>query len=169
MEKMKERTKKQYREESDREIKAKGRKKVWDWEHIINRGALVKKAGRPDIFTLDEITRLINPELYTDKVLHLYYSCCLLGDVRTGEVRGMRPKQILFDRKALIVDGFAKSDGMRVDYHRQGTKINPKFRIIPLPDITLNLLREHLVERRAPEDGFIFTGWKEPDKLIAAR
>jgi integrase len=138
-------------------------------QRITNHGAPDRKAGKTDIFTLDEITRLINPELYTDKVLHLYYSCCLLGDLRTGEVRGLRPKQILFDREALIVDGFVKSDGTRVEYHRQGAKINSKFRIVPLPDITLNLLVEHLAEHRVPEDGFVFKGQKEPDKPIAAR
>jgi integrase len=138
-------------------------------QRITNHGAPVKKTGKTDIFTLDEINRLINPELYTDKVLRLYYSCCLLGDVRAGEVRGLRPKQILFDREALIVDGFVKNDGTRIEYHRQGTNINPKFRMVPLPDITLNLLREHLAEHPVSEDGFIFTGWKEPDKPIAAR
>ena len=138
-------------------------------QRITNHGAPDRKGRRTDIFTLDEITRLINPELYTDKVLHLYYSCCLVGDLRAEEVRGLRPKQILFDREALIVDGFVKSDGTRVEYLRQGAKINPKFRIIPLPDITLNLLRKHLVEHRVSEDGFIFTGQTEPDKPITAR
>jgi deoxyadenosine/deoxycytidine kinase len=32
MENMKERTKKQHREEPDRKIEAEGRKKVWDWK-----------------------------------------------------------------------------------------------------------------------------------------
>jgi hypothetical protein len=49
-------------------------------QRITNHRVPDRKGRRTDIFTLDEITRLINPELYTDKVLYLYYSCCLLGD-----------------------------------------------------------------------------------------
>jgi integrase len=133
---------------------------------VTNHSTLVKKARRTDIFTWDELTRLFNPELYTDKALRLYYLCCLTGALRTGEARGLRTKQILFDRKALVIAGFAKSNGTRTDYIRQGTEEYPKFRIVPLPDITLNLLREHIAERRVSEDGFIFTGQKEPDKPI---
>jgi integrase len=121
---------------------------------------------RTDIFTWDELTRLFNPELYTNKALRLYYVCCFSGALRTGEARGLRVKQILFGRKALVIDGFAKSDGIRADYTRRGTEEYPKYRIVPLPDITLNLLREHIAERRVSEDGFIFTGQKEPDKPI---
>jgi integrase len=135
---------------------------------VTNHGALVKKAGRTDIFTGDELTRLFNPELYTDKALYLYYLCCLSGALRTGEARGLRAKQILFDRKAFVVDGLAKGDGIRAGYTKQGTEEHPKFRMVPLPDLTLNLLREHLAERRASEDGFIFRGQKEPDKPITA-
>jgi integrase len=135
---------------------------------VTNHSTLVKKAGRTDIFTWDELTRLFNPELYTDKALRLYYLCCLTGALRTGEARGLRAYQILFDRKALIIDGLAKSDGTRADYTKQGTEVHPKFRIVPLPDITLNLLREHIAEHRVSEDGFIFMGQKKADKPITA-
>jgi hypothetical protein len=110
------------------ETMSNGDKKMNDYpvgrkQGITGRDALAKKAGRPDIFGLDEITMLINPDLYTDKVLHLYYVCCLSGTLRTGEARGgLRSKQILFDRKALVVDGFVKSNGTRITYHRQGTE-----------------------------------------------
>jgi integrase len=133
-----------------------------------SRGTLIRKTGRTGIFTEDELTRLFNPELYMDKALRLFYVCCLTGALRTGEARGLRVKQILFDREALIVDGFVRSDGTRTDYTRLRPEEHPKFRIVPLPDITLNLLREHLSERRVSENGFIFRGQKEPDKPVTA-
>jgi integrase len=135
-------------------------------QRAVSHGTLVK---RTDIFTGDELTRLFNPELYTDKALRLYYLCCLTGALRMGEARGLRAKQILFDRKTFVIDGFAKSNGTWVAYAKQGMATHPKFRIVPLPDIALDLLREHLAERRVSEDGFIFTGQKEPDKPITAR
>jgi integrase len=137
-------------------------------ERVINRGAFAKRVNKTGIFTEDELIRLFNPELYTDKALRLYYLCCLSGALRTGEARGLRAKQILFDRKALIVDGLVKSNGMRVSYKKQGTAEHPKFRIVPLPDIALNLLREHIAEHQVSEDGFVFRRQKEPDKPITA-
>jgi integrase len=85
-----------------------------------------------------------------------------------GEARGLRPKQILFDKKALIVDGFVKGDGTRTNYNKKGTEEHPKLRIVPLPDITLNLLKEHIAEHNVAENDFIFKGRKEPNKAITA-
>jgi integrase len=127
-----------------------------------------KKTKKGDIFTSEELTKLFNLELYRDKELHLFYLCCLSGGLRMGEARGLRPKQILFDKKALIVDGFIKGDGTRTNYNKKGTEEHPKLRIVPLPDITLNLLKEHIMEKGIVEDGFIFKGQKEPDKPITA-
>jgi integrase len=128
----------------------------------------VKNSKKGDIFTAEELTKLFNPELYKDKALYLFYLCCLSGGLRMGEARGLRPKQILYDKKALIVDGFVKPNGVRTNYNKKGTEEHPKFRIVPLPDSTLNLLKEHIAENKITEDDFIFKGQKEPDKPITA-
>jgi integrase len=128
----------------------------------------VKNSKKGDIFTAEELTKLFNPELYKDKELYLFYLCCLSGGLRMGEARGLRPKQILYDKKALIVDGFVKPNGVRTNYNKKGTEEHPKFRIVPLPDITLNLLKEHITEKGIVEDDFIFKGKKEPDKPVTA-
>jgi integrase len=127
-----------------------------------------KKSKKGDIFTPEELTKLFNPELYKDKALHLFYLCCLSGGPRMGEARGLRPRQIFFDKKALIVDGFVKPNGVRTNYNKKGTEEHPKLRIVPLPDITINLLKEHIREKGIVEDDFIFKGQKEPDKPITA-
>jgi calcineurin-like phosphoesterase family protein/integrase len=126
------------------------------------------KSKKGDIFTPEELTKLFKPELYKDKDLYLFYLCCLSGGLRMGEARGLRPKQILFDRKALIVDGFVKRNGTRTNYNKKGTEEHPKLRIVPFPDITLNLLREHIAEYRIADDDFIFKGYIDPDKPITA-
>jgi integrase len=87
--------------------------------------------------------------------------------LRRGEARRLRPRQILFDKKALIVDGFVKPNGVRTNYNKKGAEEHPKFRIVPLPDITLNLLKGHIEEKGIVPDDFIFKG-KEPDKPITA-
>jgi integrase len=130
--------------------------------------AFAKKTKKGDIFTSEELSKLFNPEIYADKDLYLFYLCCLSGGLRMGEARAIRPQQILFDKKALIVDGFAKVDGTRTKYNKKGTEEHPKLRIVPLPDVTLNLLKEHIEERRVAQDDFIFKGQKLPDKPITA-
>jgi integrase len=130
--------------------------------------SFAKKSKKADIFTAGELTKLFNPEIYKDKDLHLFYLCCLSGGLRMGEARALRPKQILFDRKALIVDGFVKGDGTRTKYNKKGTEEHPKLRIVPLPDITLNLLKGHIAEHGVTEEDFIFKGQKEPEKPITA-
>jgi integrase len=127
-----------------------------------------KKTKKGDIFTSEELPKLFNPAIYTDKDLYLFYLCCLSGGLRMGEARALRPRQILFEKKALIVDGFVKGDGTRTNYNKKGTEEHPKLRIVPLPDITLNLLKEHIEERRVAQDDFIFKGRKLPDKPITA-
>jgi integrase len=127
-----------------------------------------RRTKKSDIFTSEELTKLFNPELYKDKELYLFFLCCLSGGLRMGEARAIRPQQILFDKKALIVDGFIKGDGTRTKYNKKGTEEHPKFRIVPLPDFTLNLLKEHITEKEIAQDDFIFKGQKEPNKPITA-
>jgi integrase len=127
-----------------------------------------KKSKKADIFTSEELPKLFNPDIYQDKALHQFYLYCLSGWLRTVEAQGLRPKQILFDRKALIIDGFVKGDGIRAKYNKKGTEEHPKLHIVPLSDITLNLLKEHITEHEVAEDDFIFNGRKEPDKPITA-
>jgi integrase len=129
---------------------------------------LVKKTKMGDNFTQEELTALFNPSLYKDKALYLFFLCCLSGGLRMGEARGLRPKQILFDKKALIVDGFIKRDGTRTNYNKKGTEEHPKLRIVPLPDITLDLLRKHIEQHNVAEEDFIFKGKKEPEKPVSA-
>jgi integrase len=128
-----------------------------------------RKSKKGDIFTAEELAELFKPDLYEDKALHLFYLCCLSGGLRMGEARGLRPQQILFDRKALIVDGFAKEDGTRTNYNKKGTEEHPKLRIVPFPDITLNLLKEHIAGKEIADDDFIFKEQQEPDKPITTR
>jgi integrase len=61
-----------------------------------------------------------------------------------------------------------KPNGIRTTYNKKGTEEHPKFRIVPLPDITLNLLKEHIAKKEIAQEDFIFKGQKEPDKPITA-
>jgi integrase len=107
-----------------------------------------------------------NSEIYEDLDLYLFYLCCLTAGLRPGEGRGLRPRQILFDKEALIVDGFIKKNGARTTYNTEAAGECWKHRIVPLPDLTPRLLKEH-IERKGLKDGdFCFPDKKDPSRPV---
>jgi integrase len=122
------------------------------------------KPEKADVLTTDELKRLFVPENFSlprmgqaGEVFYTMFLLCLSGGLRLGEVRAVRRKQIFFDRKALIVDGFCKRDGRRTTYNKKGTPENPRLRVAMLPDFTLQKLSEHITAHPAGDDDFLFT------------
>jgi integrase len=73
------------------------------------------------VLTTAELNLLFIPENFKlprmeqgGDVFYTMFLLCLSGGLRLGEVRAVRRKQIFFDRKALIVDGFCKRNGTRI-------------------------------------------------------
>jgi integrase len=122
---------------------------------------------RADIFTDGELERLFNSRIYGDSELYLFYLCCLTAGLRLGEARGLRPKQIMFDRAMLIVDGSIKKNGARIAYTKKGHQDYWKLRIVPLPDLALSMLKEHIERKRLTDDDFIFAAKKEPSRPVS--
>jgi integrase len=110
-----------------------------------------------DIFTTEELNRLFVPENFASELYYLFFLLCLSGGLRLGEARGVRVKQIVFDRKVLIVDGFCKSDGTRTVYNKKGSPENPKFRVVYLPDLTLGKLADWIKSKSLEPDDYCFT------------
>lgn len=77
--------------------------------------------------------------------------------LRLGEARAVRYKQIILEKKILIVDGFCKKNGNRTIYNKKGTPENPKLRVVWLPDFTLALLFSFLQGKALGPDDFVFT------------
>jgi integrase len=112
---------------------------------------------KADIFTTAELDRLFRPENFPDEMYYLFFLLCLSGGLRLGEVRAVRVKQIIFERKVLIVDGFCKSGGARTTYNKKGSPDNPRLRIVYLPDLTLGKLAAWVKAGKLQEDDFCFT------------
>jgi integrase len=112
---------------------------------------------KADIFTTAELERLFRPENFPDEMFYLFFLLCLSGGLRLGEVRAVRVKQIIFDRKVLIVDGFCKPSGVRTVYNKKGTPDHPHLRLVYLPDMTLNRLAAWIAVQGIREEDFCFT------------
>jgi integrase len=122
------------------------------------------KTKKPDVLTTAELNLLFIPENFKlprmeqgGDVFYTMFLLCLSGGLRLGEVRAVRRKQIFFDRKALIVDGFCKRNGTRTTYNKKGSPENPRLRVTMLPDFTLQRLSEHIAAHSAGDDDFLFT------------
>jgi integrase len=125
-----------------------------------------KYSRRADIFTDEELERFFNSRIYGDSELYLFYLCCLTAGLRPGEGRGLRPKQIMFDPNMLIVDGSIKKNGVRTAYNKKGNRDYWKLRIVPLPDLTLSMLKEHIEQKRLKDDDFCFAAKKELSRPV---
>jgi hypothetical protein len=78
-----------------------------------------KNSKKADIFTGQELAALFKPENFQNYQYFVFFLLILSGGLRLGEARAIRAKQILFDKKILIVDGFCKKDGQRTVYNKK--------------------------------------------------
>jgi integrase len=86
----------------------------------------------------------------------LFFLTALSGGLRLGETRALRVKQIIFEKKAVIVDGFLKNDNTRTNYNKRGSPEHPKLRVVPYPDLTLNLLKNYIEKENRAQDDYVF-------------
>jgi integrase len=119
---------------------------------------------KANTLTTAELNRLFVPENFrllrmghNGDVFYTMFLLCLSGGLRLGEVRAVRPKQVFFDKKALIVDGFCKRDGTRTTYNKKGTPEKPRLRVTMPSDLALNTLSEYMQIHPVGEDDFIFS------------
>ena len=125
------------------------------------------KSNKPDIFTTAELDRLFKPDNFPDEMFYLFFLLSLSAGLRLGEARAVRAKQIIFEHKVLIVDGFCKADGTRTNYNKKGTPENPKFRVVFLPDMTLDKMASWIAAKGLKDDDYCFAlkdgrpAWRE--------
>ena len=115
------------------------------------------RSKKADIFSTAELERLFRPDNFPDEVYYLFFLLSLSGGLRLGEARGVRAKQIIFDRQVLIVDGFCKDDGARTNYNKKGSPENPKFRVIYMPEFTLDKMDLWIRRKGLRENDYCFT------------
>lgn len=121
-----------------------------------------RNSKQADIFSSDELSAFFKPENFPNSQYFIFFLLILSGGLRLGEARAIRAKQILFDKKALIIDGFCKKDGERTTYNKKGTPEHPKLRAVWLPDFTLGILAEYMTPLALMPDDFVFTSAGRP-------
>ena len=129
-----------------------------------------REQNKADIFSEAELALFFKPENFSHD-FYLFFLCSLSGGFRLGEVRALRVKQIIFDKKAVIIDGFLKEDNkIRTIYNKCGSPEHPKLRVVPFPELPLALLKDHIERKAAGDEDYVFTYKDRPiSKSMAER
>jgi len=125
---------------------------------------------KADIFTEEELIMLFRPQNFNHSLMLLFFLTSLSGGLRLGETRALRVKQIIFEKNAVIVDGFLKDKNTRTTYNKKGSAEHPKLRVVLYPDLTLRLLAKHIQEEKKTGEDYVFTYSGKPiSKSFAER
>ena len=111
---------------------------------------------KADIFTTEELNNFFNIDLWTNERDYLALLCMASFGLRIGEVRGIKVQQFIFEKNALIVDGFCKSNGERTDYNKKGNDENKKWRISFAPESTIKKIHLYIEKNKLENEDFIF-------------
>ena len=121
-----------------------------------------RKRGDYDVLSSDELKILFTQENFTAEktdaeTLFLFFYCTVYAGLRISETRALRTKQFLFDRDALIIDGYCKRDGTRTSFNKKGSIEKPKHRAVCLPEDLMARMQLYIIQRNKKPDDFVFT------------
>ncbi len=122
----------------------------------------IRRSKKCNVFTEEELRSLFKPEIWRSYDIFLFFFTTFSCGLRLGEIRGLKVKQILFEQKTLVVDGFCKRNGERTNYCKKGTPENPKIRVVPIPTETLQLLSDYIKKNHLFSEDFVFMKDEKP-------
>lgn len=115
-----------------------------------------RNSKKADIFTTEELELLFDKSKWTNERDYLSLLCMVSFGLRIGEVRAIQLRQFIFDRNALVVDGFCKSNGERTDYNKKGSDEDKKWRVSFAPRSTILQIIEYVNAHNKRIDDFVF-------------
>jgi integrase len=114
-----------------------------------------RKSKKADILTKEELSMLFQEKNFLNEEVFLFYSVCYAAGLRTGECRGLRVKQLIKSKSALVIDGYIRESG-RVNYNKKGSDEKPKFRAVFLPKKLIRKLEQLIQIHQYQENDYIF-------------
>lgn len=113
----------------------------------------LKKA---DIFTTEELKLFFHCELWSNSRDYLAFLCMASFGLRLGEVRAIQARQFIFEKNALVIDGYCKKNGERTNYNKKGSNEDKKWRVAVAPDTTVQLLNNYISLNGIRDFDFVF-------------
>lgn len=115
-----------------------------------------RNSKKADIFTTEELEVLFDKSKWSNERDYLALLCMVSFGLRIGEVRAIQLRQFIFERNALVVDGFCKSNGKRTDYNKKGNDEDKKWRVSFAPSSTISQIIEYVNAHNIGIDDFVF-------------
>ncbi len=115
-----------------------------------------RNSKKADIFTTEELELLFDKSKWTNDRDYLALLCMVSFGLRMGEVRAIQLRQFIFDRNALVVDGFCKSNGERTNYNKKGSDEDKKWRVSFAPSSTILQIIDYVNKHNLCLDDFVF-------------
>ncbi len=78
-----------------------------------------RNVRKADIYTTEELNRFFDNELWENSRDHLIFLCIASFGLRLGEARALQLRQFIFDKNAVVIDGFCKRNGERTNYNKK--------------------------------------------------
>ncbi|MGL4982534.1 MAG: tyrosine-type recombinase/integrase [Treponemataceae bacterium] len=118
----------------------------------------VAQPKQKKLFSREEIAIFLQEDNFIKKEHFLLFKLKYLCGLRMGEVRAVQKKQIIFDKRILIVDGFFNPYNEKTAWNKAGNLINPKIRIAIIPENFIKDLEKFCFTKK--DDDFIFSDKK---------
>lgn len=116
-----------------------------------------RNSRKADVFSTNELNLIFDPELWSDNsVEYLLFFITASCGLRLGEACGLRVNQFNFQDKFLIVNGFVQKNGFRTDYNKKATVDDKKYRVVPLPDETINRVLRYIARKKLQLNDYLF-------------
>jgi integrase len=128
-----------------------------------------KNVKKADVLTTEELNRLFKPENFPTYEAYLFFLLSVGAGLRIGEAAAVRARQVIFEYKALIVDGFCRPNGERMKYNKKGTEEHPRARAVPLSEFVIGLMRDHIVQNNIDPESLCFRSARDRGRAIGFR
>ena len=115
-----------------------------------------KHAKKSDVFTLDELSLLLNTENFSAQVYYYFFLLTLSSGMRSGEARAFRPCQIMKETRSIVIDGFLDNKNNRTGYCKTGSDENLRWRVVPLPLFVFEKITAYIGQTKCPENDLLF-------------
>lgn len=115
-----------------------------------------RNSKKADIFTTEELELIFDKSKWSIERDYLALLCMVSFGLRIGEVRAIQLRQFIFERNALVVDGFCKSNGERTDYNKKGNDEDKKWRVSFAPSSTVTQIIDYINRKNIKADDFVF-------------
>lgn len=138
---------------------------IWKCDNPVPRPKFqrfARNSKKADVLTAEEVESFFCRDNFKNHDDWLMFRIIFTCGLRLGEARALQASQFLFDYKVLVVNGFCKINGERTFYNKKGSLLDPKIRVVPVPDKILNEVKSYMELYDKKGNDYLFMRFGKP-------